>query len=375
MTSDIINSESLNKVQLPALVVGIAATAMCAVGAIFGVAQVLHSYLLALLFWWGITIGCLGLTILNHLVGGRWGYRTRPIFTAGISTLPLLALLFAPIGLGLEHIYEWADADKVAHDPLLLHKSAYLDPSFFRCRAAGYFVIWILLGWLFSGRRVSRASERARNHRGGVSGISLILVVVSVSFAAIDWAMSLEPHWFSTIYGALVAMGGVLTAMALVAGVVALGGAGSLEEESNLQVLHDVGSLLMAFLMLWAYFAFSQFLIIWAGNLPDEIRWYVHRLNGGWQWIALLIVVFHFVVPFIWLLSSERKRNAQAMLAVAGLILVIHYVELFWNVAPAFNHERFSLSWLDLVAPLAVGGFWIALFVWQLKKRLALTEA
>lgn len=372
MTTTALTTDQLKRFQLPALIVGLIALALCAVGAGFGLQQALRSYLLAHVFWWGIAIGCLGLTMLNHLVGGRWGFATRPIFTAGISTLPLLAILFVPVAVGLQYIYIWADADAVAADARLQQKAFYLEPSFFRLRALGYFVVWIVFGLVFSQSRVSQAADkRAKSHASGISGVGLVLFALTVSFAAMDWLMSLEPNWYSTIYGGLIAVGGALTALALVAAMVALGGAGALDDEKNVQVLHDLSSLLMAFILLWAYFAFSQFLIIWSGNLPDEIRWYLHRLDGGWQWLAVLIVLLHFAVPFIVLLSRERKRDPQTMLWLASMLLVIHYVELFWNVAPAFSQSQFRLHWLDLAAPLAVGGLWVFVFIWQLRRRMA----
>jgi hypothetical protein len=360
----------LDKLQRPALTVGLVASGLCLVGGMLGLEQALRSLLVSGLFWWGMAIGCLALTVLNHLVGGRWGYRTRPILTAGITTLPLVAVLFVPVVVGLKHLYVWADAEVVAADALLQQKAAYLDPWFFRARSVGYFLIWFVLGWLFSQRRVSQAANRGPSHPSGLSGMTLVVLALSVSFAAIDWAMSLEPRWYSTIYGALMAAGGLLAAMALVVGAVALGGAGPIDREQNIQVLHDLGSLLLAFVMLWSYFAFSQFLIIWSGNLPDEIRWYLHRLSGGWQWVALVIVLFQFVAPLLMLLSRQTKCNPRAMLGIAAMILTVHYVDVFWNVAPAFHKSRLTIHWLDLVTPVATGGLWLFVFVWQLRRRM-----
>jgi hypothetical protein len=281
-----------------------------------------------------------------------------------------VALFFVPVGVGLKYIYVWADADVVAADPLLQKKAAYLAPWFFRARSLGYFAIWMVLGWLFSRRRVSQARDRAVSLPSGLCGITLVLLVMTVSFAAIDWAMSLEPRWYSTMYGALTAAGGAVSALALVAGSVALGAVGPVDEEQNRQLLRDVGSMLLAFVMLWTYFAFSQFLIIWSGNLPDEIRWYLHRLEGGWQWVALIVVLFHFAVPLLLLLSRETKSNPQAIVVIAGMILVTHYIDVFWNVAPAFYNSRFTLHWLDVVTPIATGGLWMFVFVWQLRRNL-----
>ena len=375
MTSVKTTTERIEKVTIPALVVGLVALGLLLIGIASGTADILKSYLTAYLYWWQVTIGCVALTMLNHLVGGRWGYVSRPILTAGIMTLPVLAVLFIPLAFGLEDVYIWANAETVAANELLQHKSAYLNASFFRIRGLAYFVIWILISLPFCRLHFLKRepSGLPASASSGQSGLGLVLLTMTVSFAAMDWGMSVEPLWYSTIYGGLMAVGGGLTALALTAGLTSLGAIGPLDEEDNIDVLQDLGSLLLAFIMLWAYFAFSQFLIIWSGNLPDEIRWYLTRLDGGWQWLALLIVLFHFFVPFFLLIDRNRKRQPQAMLVIACLILLIHYLEVFWTIRPGFRSDS-SVHWADFLAPLAVGGVWVAAFTWQLARRLSAAE-
>jgi len=369
--------EQLGRLQQRALVVGIVALLLCGVQAVINFEILIQAYLTSFLFWWGIGFGCLALLMLNHLVGGAWGYATRPILASGAATLPLLAILFLPIALRLPDLFVWARPDAVAADERLQHKALYLNETFFWARAIVYFAVWLALAQLF-GRHSVASSDRERPViiNSFFSGVGIILLVFTVSFAAMDWSMSLQPHWFSTIYGALLLAGGTLSAMALtVCFAAGYRVVGSLEEEKNLQVVNDLASLMLAFVLIWSYFAFSQFLIIWSGNLPDEARWYIQRLEAGWQYPALLIVLLQFAVPFIMLLSRERKRDPTAVSRIACMILASRYLELFWYVIPAFSTSGLRVHWIDVVAPLAMGGLWMFVFLWQLKKRIGDQDA
>ena len=366
----------LGSLQTRALLVGVVSLVLCGIWALFDRTTALSGYLTAFLFWWGIAFGSLGLLMLNHLVGGGWGYATRPLLAAGATTMPLLAVLFVPIGLQLPVLYPWARPELVAADELLQGKAIYLNGGFFWGRAIAYFVVWTGLAWSFSRQAVFTKTQATPTHvNAAVSGLGLILLVFTVSFASIDWAMSLQPHWYSTIYGALFLAGGGVSAFALLISLVAgYHTVGPCDRDPAISTLHDLASLLLAFLLIWAYFAFSQYLIIWSANLPQEVVWFQDRLQGGWQWIALLIVLLHFVVPFLLLLSRERKRDARAMSRVACLVLIIHYLDVYWHVIPAFSpgtSAGLRVSLVDCIAPLGVGGIWLFVFLRSLRVRLA----
>jgi hypothetical protein len=351
-----------------ALGVGVAAGALVAVGGFLDPEQGLRSYLVAYVFWLGIPLGCLAILMISHVTGGLWGVVVRRLLEAGARTLLLMGPLFLPIFFGLGYLYEWAHPEVVAHDPLLQHKALYLNAGFFRARAFVYFGAWLLLAellrrWslrqdlsehpLFHARRLETLS------RGG-----LVLLGLTMTFASIDWMMSLEPHWFSTIYGVLYMGGSVLSAFAVVIPVaVLLAERGPLGDVIVSARLHDLGNLLLAFVMLWAYFNLSQFLIIWSGNLPEEIPWYLARFRGGWQWIALVLVAFNFALPFLVLLSRRTKRRARRLATVAAALIGLRLVDLYWLVQPAFHPGHLTVHWLDVVTVAAIGGLWVATFL------------
>jgi hypothetical protein len=338
--------------------------------------QFLPSYLVAYVFWIGLALGGLGLTMLHHLVGGSWGLVVRrPLESAGMTLLPL-AVLFLPLALSLPRLYEWARPDAVARDPALLHKRLYLNVGFYLVRTLIYFVIWLALAFLLAG--LSRAQDRRRDYGpsrrlGSISGPGLVLLFLTGTFAAIDWMMSLEPHWVSTVYGAMVIVGEALATLALmIVVVVLLSDEPPMAEAATPGRLHDLGNLLLAFTMLWAYMAFVQFLIVWSGNLPEEIPWYLRRTRGVWQWIALALVLFHFFLPFFVLLFRESKRQSGLIFRVALLVLAMHWLDLIWLVIPASaDPARPMIPWaelpMSLVATLGIGGIWTAVFIGSLK--------
>jgi hypothetical protein len=335
--------------------------------------QFMRAYLLAYVFWTGGALGCLALLMIHHVTGGAWGVAIRRLLESGARTLPWMALLFIPIAIAPGHIYEWAQPEHVAHDPLLQHKALYLNVPFFIGRAVFYFVCWTLImralvRWslLQDTTNDPKPTERLELiSRGG-----LLLMGLTMTFASFDWMMSLEPHWFSTIYGVMFMGGCALTAFAVVIPMAALIGTqppvrGLIERDQ----FQDLGKLLLAFVMLWAYFNLSQFLIIWAANLPEEITWYLARTRGVGKWIAIAIVLFHFALPFVLLLSRDLKRSARGLAAVALLVLLVRFLDVFWLVVPAFDPKSIALHVVDVAAVLAVGGFWLWLFVHQLEGR------
>ncbi|HVE66676.1 MAG TPA: hypothetical protein VNC59_08845 [Thermoanaerobaculia bacterium] len=366
-------SHALERFERPALLAGAAALALCAVGGFFQPDQVFRSYLFAFLFWAGIALGCMAVAMLHHVTGGGWGLALRRPLEAGMRTLPVVAVLFLPIALGLGRIYEWAHPEAVAADPILQHKSLYLNVPFFLGRAVVYFGAWLVLSHFLNRLSLEqdRTGERSIARRLQIlSSAGLVLYGLTVTFASIDWAMSLEPHWFSTMYGVLFIAGQGLSGFAfIIAVLVGLSGRSPLAEFVEAKHYHDLGKLMLAFVMFWAYVSFSQYLIIWAGNLPEEIPWYLRRLQGGWGWIGAALVLLHFALPFFMLLPASANRNPRILLGVAVLILFMRLVDVFWLTRPAFAEGGFHLNWMDLLAPVGVGGVWLAAFLRQLRQR------
>lgn len=358
--------------QRTAVIVGGAGAVLCAAGAFIDTTQFFRSYLVGYLYWLGIALGCLGVSLLHNMTGGAWGRVTSAFLGAGIRTLPLLALLFVPIALGMTRLYVWSDPSVVAADEILRHKSAYLNVPAALLRAAVYFAIWIGFGVVMSRRAAaSPAADAAAQRRTKLlSAPGILFYVLTMTFASIDWAMSLDPHWFSTIYGVLFIVGQALSAFGLLILMLAAFRdeppyAGAVTQDH----FHDLGNLLFAFVLLWAYAAISQLLIIWSANLPEEIPWYIKRFRGGWQFVGLGLVLFHFVVPFFILLSRVAKRRAVVIARVAAAILVVRYLDIFWIVAPEFHEEGLRVHWLDFAAFAGIGGVWLAFYLRQLGAR------
>jgi hypothetical protein len=288
-----------------------------------------------------------------------------------------MVLFFVPLLFGLRELYSWASPQAVAQDELLRHKSPKLNVPFFAVRLAAYFLAWLLPAYLLNRWSHQQdltpeagAQRPLRRRLILLSGFGLVLYGFTMTFAAIDWVMSLEPHWYSSIYGILAVVGQLLGALAFVVAVTAwLAAYAPLSEVLSPTHVHDLGNVMLVSVLFWAYITFSQWLIIWSGNLPEEVIWYVHRTEGGWQWVALALVLFQFAVPFGFLLSSDLKRHARRLAAVAAVILFMHLVDVFWTVMPAFYRDGLSLHWLDLTALIGIGGWWMAFFVWQLKRR------
>ena len=357
-----------------ALVAGGVGLAACAVGALVDPTEFLRSYLLAFLFWAGVGVGCLSLLFIQHLTGGRWGLLIRRLLEAGSRTLPFVAIALLPIFLGLARLYLWADPAAVRTDPVLRHKSVYLNPGFFVARSLLYFAVWGAVAYFASlwSRRLDEAPDRLRLERRlrGLSGGGLLLLGLTITFSSIDWAMSLEPHWFSTIYGVAFMVGQVLSAFTL---VIVLVSAMSDEEPFRgvitRDTTHDLGKLLFAFVMLWGYVHLSQFLIVWSANVPEEIPWYIKRTQGGWKYLAWAIIAAHFVAPFLALLSRPLKRDVRRLAAVASVLFAARWLDLYWLIAPSFGRPRLTLHWLDVAAAVGLGGVWLWVFARELGRR------
>lgn len=336
-----------------------------------GLDRFYEAYLVAYTFWMGLVLGSMALLMVQHLTGGAWGVVIRRPLEAAVRTLPVMALLFLPILAGMGHLYHWTHADAVAHDPLLQAKVAYLNTPFFIVRQIAYFIIWIVMGTLLT--RWSTAHDRTGDPAlltklARLSGGGLVVYGLTVTFAMVDWTMSVNPHWFSTMWGLMYIGGQGLSALAFaIVVLVMLSQVPPLDRVVTEHHLHDLGKLLFAFLMLWAYLTFSQFLIIWSANTVEEIPHYLTRWDGGWQFVSFFIIVLHFMLPYALLLSRDLKRSPMRLRIIAAWIVIGRVVEYYWHVAPEFHSAVLSPTLLDLALPIALGGIFVALYAMNLK--------
>ncbi|MBI2816897.1 MAG: hypothetical protein HYX72_08145 [Acidobacteria bacterium] len=369
MTSHELLEPKLNRARAIALVLGGIALALCAAGAMANPTQFYRSYLFGYLYWISVALGCLAIVMLHHLVGGGWGFVIRRLLESGSRTILLLAILFVPLILGMSRLYSWTQPHVHAEESSFA--KVYLNPTFFLARVAIYFGVWLLLSFFLNkwSAQQDRTGDPAMLRKmGALSGPGILIYALTVTFAAVDWVLSLEPHWFSTIYGLLFIIIQALAAMSFVVVVVML-----LSDTVQLYhspgQLNDLGSLLFTLVMLWAYMSFAQYLIIWSGNLQEEIPWYAKRTAGGWAYLAVTLMVFHFAVPFTLLLLRSVKRRVKVLAAVASLLLVMSVADLYWLVVPAFGQSGPRPHWMDITAIAGIGGLWIAAFLSQLKRQ------
>ncbi|HYR46505.1 MAG TPA: hypothetical protein VER78_05825 [Thermoanaerobaculia bacterium] len=372
--------DAIDRLRRPSLAVGLIALAACGAGWYMAPDAFFRAYLFGYIFFAGLTLGCLAIVMLQHLTGGAWGIPIRRILESGTRTLPLVALLFLPIAFGVRRLYPWARPEDVAKDALLQAKEAYLNVPFFLARAAFYFAVWILFAWFLNrwSLEQDQGGRPALTRRlQMLSAAGLVAYGLTMTFASIDWVMSLEPRWFSTMYGVMTIAGQALNALAFVtAALVLMSGQKPFAGFVRTSHYHDLGKLLLASVMFWCYVAFAQYLIIWAGNLPEEIPWYLRRLSGGWGWIGAALVLFHFALPFLLLLPEGANRESRILAGVAGLVVLMRFVDVYWLVRPVFTQAsaaaastRFQVHWLDLAAPIGIGGVWLAVFLWQLEEH------
>src|SRR5246500_59485 len=365
--------ESVDRIRQRALVAGVIGLVICILGLIKSPDRFFQSYLLAFIFVLGLTLGSLGLLMLQHLTGGNWGIMIRRPLESATRNLPLVAVLFVPIFFGMKYPYaSWLTAPPSGEGALSEFQRSYLTPNGFRVRAILYFALWGILVFLFnrwSREQGANPEDTAVRRRfKTLAGPGIILYVFVMSFAAIDWAMSLSPHWASTIYGFIFVAGQLISSMSLmIAIVVLLARTGPLSGVLQPRHIHDLGKLLLTFVMLWAYFQFSQLLIIWSGNQPEEITFYYSRLHSQWGVVAVIVVIFHFFVPFFLLLSRDLKRNPNLLPKVAVWLILMRLVDLFWYTRPEFTQAALPTVW-DLAAVLAEGGLWFFFFAGNLKQ-------
>lgn len=355
------------------LIGGVVFSIASIIGAIINPAQAMHAYLLAFMMCLGLTLGSMALIMLWHLSGGEWGQMIRRIFEAGMRTLPMMIVAFIPILIGLKANYEWAGDLAKAGEHMRQLSSQYLRPSFFLLRAGMYFVGWWLLVrylGLWSDAQDRPPDRNFRDNLRRISGGGLVFYGWTLTFACVDWVMSLNAPWPSSIFALIFMVGQAQIALcfAVVIAVLLLDYP-PLGNVIKSRHFLDYGKLMLAFTMLWGWFSFSQWLIIWAGNLPDEISFFIMRTHGGWGVLSTILIFGHFCIPFTLLLSRGLKQNPYTLVWVAAWIILMRYLDLYWYIEPAFSREAFYFHWMYVAIPLAMLGLWLAYFFWNLARR------
>ena len=367
---------ALTRWQRIALFVGVVGLALSGVGAFLDPKQFFFSYLFGVVFWTGLSLGMLCVLMMHALTNGGWGFLIRRFLEAGAYVVPLMALLFLPVFLGLHHLYPWTDPDVVAHSEALQKKQLYLNVPALAVRSVVAFGFWSVAAWLLN--RWSLAQDETADTKytlriRAFAAPALVAFALVTSLAIVDWVMVLEKDWYSTVFAPQVIMGQILATFAFCSVLLSLvrpylPWRGLVRTEH----FHSLGNFLLAFTMMWAYLAVSQLIVIWSGNKPVEIQWYLHRVAGGWKWLAVFLGLFQFAVPFFVLLGRENKENIRVLRAVAVGVLVAHAIDVLWQIAPSLHPEGLVVSWMDATAFCGVGGVWLAAFLARLKNHARL---
>lgn len=368
----------INQAQTFALIVGILGLAASGVGAFVQRQQFFFSYLFACLFWLGLSLGCFLVTMIHALTGGRWGYPTRRFLEAGFMVLPLMLLLFIPLFFGLHELYPWARPDEVLKEKVLLQRHVYQNNWAFVARAVFFLGIWIWMArclrqWSLQQDATPDASPTRKAR--ALSGPGIVIYGLLGTFAYVDWIMSLEKNWYSTLFPVIVIIGQVLIAYAFSVVLMTL-----FKEDAPLAEVvtrthyHHLGNLLLTFVLFWTYISFGQLLIIYSGDLPHEIGWYLHRIATSWKVVVGVLALFHFFLPFFLLLFRPVKQHATALTIMAAMLFVLHLIDSYWLVMPSLHQEGVRVSWLDFTAPIGIGGLWVAAFLWFLKRAPLLPQ-
>lgn len=350
------------------LIAGVAGLAVSVTGLFTDRSQFFHSYLVAFLFWMSLSLGGLFFTMLNHISNARWSIVLRRLTEATMWTLPVMVVLFIPVLFGVHDLYHWTHAEEVANDVILQKKSGYLNIPFFVIRALLFFAVWIVLARILyrtSLNQDSGAGNDPVKRMYNLSAPGLVLFAVTVTFAAFDWLMSLNPHWYSTIFGLYFFSGcflGVLSLLVISGNLLRMNGV--LGQTIQTGHYHDLAKLLFGFIIFWGYMGFSQYFLIWYANIPEETIWYLKRWNGSWKYLSLVIVFGHFLIPFLGLLTRAAKRNLAWLTFIAVWILIMHWIDLYWMVFPTHSPEGFQFSWMDLTLFIGTGGI-VLWFMWR----------
>ena len=356
----------------PALITGLIALVITAAGFFIDRQQFFFSYLVAFAFWATITLGGLFFLLIHNTTHAMWSTVLRRIIEMIMMTVPLMAIMVIPVLFGIHDLYHWSHEDAVAADALLQKKAAYLNTPFFIIRTVFYFSVWILLSKNLY--KISRQQDGAfdpeqseKLRRRSAPGI--ILFALTITFASFDWMMSLDPHWYSTIFGLYIFSGSFLAAIAVVVLIsLSLRKRGLLTDVITVEHYHDLGKFLFSFTIFWGYMAFSQYFLIWYANIPEETIWYLHRWEGNWKVITMLLVFGHFLIPFLALMPRAAKRNLNFMRIMSIWILIMHFFDLYWIIMPTLHKHGFYFSWMDLTALIGIGGIFIWYFWWSYLK-------
>ncbi len=351
-----------NNVGKLAITVGVIGILLSVLGYTQDHQRFFFAYLVAYAFWTTISLGALFFLLMHHVTGAAWSVSFRHVVESIASAIPLLAVLWIPVGFGIHDLYHWSDVALVAQDKMLTMKAPYLNTTFFVIRTVIYFLIWGFISHkLISISRRTKSMQEIASMRK-VSAVSTVFYAITVSFAMFDWLMSLDPHWYSTIYGVYLFGGAYLNGIAMIILTIAvLKGQNLLLSEVTPEHNQDLGKLLFGFVVFWAYISASQYFLIWYGNIPEETIWFRHRWEGTWKIFSLLLLTTGFLLPFFILMFRAVKRNLILLATMALVILVSHWMDLHWNVMPELHREGVKLNWMDLSTMMAVGG----LFFWR----------
>jgi hypothetical protein len=353
---------ALAKWRTPCAIGGSMLLAACALFGFFRPALFFEGYLTAFLFWVEIALGCLGLLLIQYLTGGRWGMTVTRLLEAGMMTLPLCAGLFLPIFLGMTYLFPWLHPAGSELQHLVHAKRAYLNVPFYVVRYVVYFAVLSALALWYRRLSLRRdegdAGAFATMQKWG--GPCLIVFVLLMNFATIDWVMSLNPEWYSSMLVVeFCAEQGVVTIAWCILAVRLLADIEPMRRALNTKVVHDLGNLLLGFTCFWTYVTFAEYLITWTGDLPHDVSWFSARSSGGWKIFAAVLVLVHFFIPLFLLILTTISKNLTRLAWVAGLMLFAHFLQVIWWVEPGFG-AQFHIAWTSVVLILALGGIWFA---------------
>lgn len=365
------DAAQLPRFQRIAVICGIVGAAACIAGFFVNRHQFFVSYLWSYLFWLGLAMGCMCLTMIHSQTSGRWGDVTRRFQEAVFGTLPVMAVLFVPLFFGVQTLFPWARPAEVAADTVLQKRAVYMNLTAWVIRAVVLLALWNFMAWRL--RRWSLAQDATDDltptrRMRAFAAPGIIIYVFSMSVAAVDWIISVEPHWYSTMFPIIICIAQILSGLTF--SIILLACCRHFEPLNRVITphhLHQLGNLFLAFVLFWSYISFGQLLIIYSGNLPHEISWYLHRIAGSWKYLVAAIALFHFFLPFYLLLFRPLKQSFRPLVTLAAVVLTMRMVDVFWYVTPTFHPHGIQVHWLDFAAPIGIGGIWVATFLMRLK--------
>ena len=362
-----------NRIPMIGAAIAVVGIAGCAILGPGNPRQFFFSWLVSFLFFLTLALGALFFVLIQYASQGSWGIVVRRIGETIFATIPVLAVLFVPILFGMHDLFSWSVPGATEHDALLLWKSPFLNVPFFVTRAVIYFACWsiIAVGYYRASRGQDASGDPAVSARlRKFAGPALIVLALTSTFASIDWIVSLSPRWYSTMFGVYFFAGSFIGFIALMSVLVpAMRRAGLLDTVITAEHLHDIGKFLFAFMCFWAYIAFSQFLLIWYANLPEETVWYKARITASWKSVSILLMVGHFGVPFLYLLGRTVKRRAATLALGGAWLLAMHFVDLYWQVMPTLHTEGVRVTPLDVAAFAAIGGCFVSSAGWLMRRE------